>query len=63
MLVQPHSFLVAMQIPIYTRKKDIDGSPIILVLYVDDMLLAGKRKISLDTLKAHLKSVFCMKES
>ena len=31
-------------------------SPIILVLYVDDMLLVGKRKTSLDALKDQLKS-------
>ena len=46
---------------LYT-KKDIDDSPIILVLYVDDMLLAGKRKTSLDALKDQLKLVFSMKD-
>lgn len=46
---------------LYT-KKDEDGSPIILVLYVDDMLLAGKNKTSLDALKQKLNSVFAMKD-
>ena len=43
-------------------RKDIDGNPIILVLYVDDMLLAEKRKTSLDALKDQQKSVFSMKD-
>ena len=45
---------------LYTRK-DIDDSPIILVLYVDDMFLARKRKTSLDALKDQLKSICSMK--
>ena len=32
-------------------KKDKDGNPIILVLYVDDMLLTRKKKSILNTLK------------
>jgi hypothetical protein len=46
---------------VYT-KKDIDGSPIILVLYIDDMFLARNKKISLDATKDQLKSVFMIKD-
>ena len=35
---------------LYT-KKDEDGNPIILVLYVDDMLLVRKKKSTLNDLK------------
>ena len=46
---------------LYT-KKDEDGSPIIPVLYVDDMLLAGKKKSTLNALKQQLNSAFSMKD-
>ncbi len=46
---------------LYT-KKDEDGSPIILVLYVDDMLIAGKHKSTIDALKRQLNSAFAMKD-
>ena len=46
---------------LYT-KKGVDGSPIILVLYVDDMLLAGKEKSTLDALKQQLNTAFSMKD-
>ena len=45
----------------FGRKGSFD-SPIILDLYVDDMLLAGKRKTSLDALEDQLKSVFSIKD-
>ena len=43
-------------------RKDIDDRPIILVLYMDDMFLVGKRKTSLDSLKDQLKSVVSIKD-
>ena len=46
---------------LYT-KRDVDGSPIILVLYVDDMLLAGKKEGTLDALKQHLSTAFSMED-
>ena len=46
---------------LYTTK-DIDGNPIILVLYVDDMLLAGKKKETIDALKQQLNTAFSMKD-
>ena len=46
---------------LYT-KKDEDGSPIILVLYVGDMLLVGKKKSTLNALKQQLNSAFSMKD-
>ncbi|MCO5577282.1 hypothetical protein L7F22_031109 [Adiantum nelumboides] len=45
---------------LYT-KRDEDGSPIILVLYVDDMLIAAKKSSTVDALKEQLKSAFSMK--
>ncbi|MCO5569008.1 hypothetical protein L7F22_022714 [Adiantum nelumboides] len=43
-------------------KCDEDGSPIILVLYVDDMLIAAKKKSTVDAFKEQLKSAFSMKD-
>jgi hypothetical protein len=42
--------------------KFVDGSPIYLLLYVDDMLIAAKSKIDISNLKAHLSSEFEMKD-
>jgi hypothetical protein len=41
--------------------KFVDGSPIYLLLYVDDMLIAAKSKIDIMNLKAQLSSEFEMK--
>ena len=46
---------------LYTNK-DEDGSPIMLVLYMDDMLVAGKKKSTLNALKQQLNSAFSMKD-
>ena len=43
-------------------KKETNGSPIILVLYVEDMLIAGKPKTTLQELKCKLKSALSMKD-
>ncbi|MCO5610248.1 hypothetical protein L7F22_064484 [Adiantum nelumboides] len=37
-------------------KRDEDGSPIILVLYVDDILIAAEKRSTVDALKEQLKS-------
>jgi hypothetical protein len=42
--------------------KFVDGSPIYLLLYVDDMLIAAKSKIDIANLKAQLSSEFEMKD-
>ena len=42
--------------------KFVDGSPIYLLLYVDDMLIAAKGKREITTLKAQLSSEFDMKD-
>ena len=42
--------------------KFVDGSPIYLLLYVDDMLIAAKGMKEITTLKAHLSSEFEMKD-
>jgi hypothetical protein len=42
--------------------KFVDGSPIYFLLYVDDMLIATKRKIDIANLKAQLSSKFEMKD-
>ena len=47
--------------PYLYKKKETNGSPIILVLYVDDMLIAGKHETTLQELKCKLKSAFSMK--
>ena len=46
---------------LYT-KLDEDGSPIIFVLYVDDMLIAGKKRSAVDALKQQLNTAFSMKD-
>ena len=46
---------------LYT-KKATDGSLLILILYVDDMLLVGKNLQELDALKSKLHSAFDMKD-
>ncbi|MCO5579271.1 hypothetical protein L7F22_033125 [Adiantum nelumboides] len=46
---------------LYTKKAP-DGSLIVLVLYVDDMLIAGKHKETLNALKKELNSAFSMKD-
>ncbi|MCO5615152.1 hypothetical protein L7F22_069441 [Adiantum nelumboides] len=43
-------------------KRDEDGTPIMLVLYVDDMLIAAKKQSTVDALKEQLKSAFSMKD-
>ena len=43
-------------------KKAKDGNLLILIIYVDDMLLAGKCMQSLDVLKAELHKAFEMKD-
>ena len=48
--------------PCLYMKKENNGSSIILVLYVDDMLIAGKHDTSLQELKCKLKSAFSMKD-
>ena len=42
--------------------KFVDGSPIYLLLYVDDMLIAAKSKKEITTLKKLLNSEFEMKD-
>jgi hypothetical protein len=42
--------------------KFVNGSPIYLLLYVDDMLIANKSKEEITTLKAQLSSEFEMKD-
>ena len=51
----------AMDPCLYTKKAR-DDSLLILVLYVDDMLIAGKAHAKLDALKAQLKKSFEMKD-
>ena len=46
---------------LYT-KRDGNGSPIILVLYVDDMLIAANKRSTVDVLKKQLKTAFLMKD-
>ena len=43
-------------------KKETNGSPIILVLYVDDRLIAGNHHNILQELKCKLKYAFSMKD-
>ena len=45
----------------YTKKLN-DGSLIILVLYVDDMLIASKSKVEITLLKNNLSKQFSMKD-
>jgi hypothetical protein len=42
--------------------KFVNGSPIYLLLYVDDMLIAAKSMKEIAALKAHLSSEFDMKD-
>jgi hypothetical protein len=46
----------------YVYIKFVDGSPIYLLLYVDDILIAAKSKIDIANLKAQLSSEFEMKD-
>ncbi|MCO5553934.1 hypothetical protein L7F22_007460 [Adiantum nelumboides] len=46
---------------LYTKKAE-DGRLIVLVLYMDDMLLARKHKETLNALKKELNSAFSMKD-
>ncbi|MCO5600651.1 hypothetical protein L7F22_054766 [Adiantum nelumboides] len=46
---------------LYTKRM-ADGSLLILVLYVDDMLIAGKDKHNVDALKSKLSETFAMKD-
>jgi ATP-binding cassette subfamily B (MDR/TAP) protein 1 len=39
-----------------------DGSPIYLLLYIDDMVIAARSKKEITTLKAHVSSEFEMKD-
>ena len=41
-------------------KKDVAGSPIIVVLYVDDMLLVGPNEKQIDDFRASLNASFEM---
>ena len=43
-------------------KKAADGSLVILILYVDDMLLASKNYYELDGIRAKLHEAFDMKD-
>ena len=43
-------------------RKETNGSPTILVLYVDDTLIAAKHETSLQELKCKLKSAFSTKD-
>ena len=45
----------------YTKKLN-DGSLIILILYIDDMLIAGKSKDEITFLKDALSKKFAMKD-
>jgi hypothetical protein len=61
------SFMMAHGFKRYTYDscvyiKFVDGSPIYLLLYVDDMLIAAKGKKEITTLKAQLGSEFEMKD-
>ena len=46
---------------LYTTRDEND-SPIILGLYVDDMLIAAKKRSTVDVLKKQLKSAFSMND-
>ncbi|MCO5559992.1 hypothetical protein L7F22_013596 [Adiantum nelumboides] len=46
---------------LYTKRM-ADGSLLILVLYVDDMLITGKDKHNVDALKSKLSETFAMKD-
>jgi len=46
----------------YVYIKHVNGSPIYLLLYVDDMLIAAKSKIEITKLKRLLSSEFEMKD-
>ena len=46
----------------YVYIKIVDGSSIYLLLYVDDMLIAGKSIVEITTLKKLLSSEFDMKD-
>ncbi|NHV87521.1 reverse transcriptase domain-containing protein, partial [Escherichia coli] len=46
----------------YVHEKGWDGSLIILLLYVDDMLIAGQNKDTVQELKQQLSSAFSMKD-
>ena len=48
--------------PCFYMKKENRGNPIILVLYVDDMLIGRKHKTTLKELKLKLNSSFSMKD-
>ena len=42
--------------------KHVNGSPIYLLLYIDDMLITSKSKVEITTLKKLLSSEFDMKD-
>ena len=46
----------------YVYIKIVDGSPIYLLLYVDDMLIVAKSRVEITTLKKLLRSEFDMKD-
>ena len=46
---------------LYTNR-DENGSPIILVLYADDIIIAAKKRSTVDALKKQLKSAFSVKD-
>ena len=57
-----NGFNRSMASPCLYMKKETNGSPIILVLYVDDMLIAGKHETTLQEVKYKFKSAFPMKD-
>ena len=46
---------------LYTKQAK-DGSLVILILYVDDMLLAGRQMAEISALKSKMAKVFDMKD-
>ena len=57
-----NGFIRSKADPCLYMKKETNGSPIMLVLCVDDMLIAGKHETTLQELKCKLKSAFPMKD-
>ena len=62
MVLESHGFKRSHAYHYLCTKNDEDGNPIILVLYIDDMLLVGKKKSTLNGLKRQLNSPSSMKD-